>query len=118
METARRVQPGKFMVRLALRMMSLLLLCAGVIAAAVDTIASVSASRAILTPLSSVWSDVSPASLLALQEILASRFGAGAWLAFHDTLLPQPAFVVLFALSLVCWMLGYKKPSLAGRFAA
>ncbi|WP_245409007.1 hypothetical protein [Rhizobium wuzhouense] len=99
-------------------MMSLLLLCAGVVAATVDTIASVSASRMILTPLSSVWADVSPTSLYKLQEILEVRFGMGTWTAFHDTLLPQPAFVVLFALSLVFWMLGYKKPSLAGRFAA
>ena len=106
------------MVRLVLRMMSLLLLCTGVIAAAVDAIASVSASRTILTPLSSVWSDVSPASLAALQGILERRFGSGAWVVFHDTVLPQPAFVVLFGLSLVFWMLGYKKPSLAGRFAA
>ncbi len=106
------------MVRLALRMMSLLLLCAGVVAATVDTIASVSASRMILTPLTSVWADVSPASLAMLQQTLEARFGIGTWAALRDTVLVQPAFVVLFAMSLVFWMLGYKKPSLAGRFAA
>jgi hypothetical protein len=107
-----------FMVRLAFRMMSLLCLCVGTIAAAVDTIASVSASHVILTPLAAVWSDVSPASLLKLQDMLEMRFGPGAWSAAQDMLLSQPAFVVLFALSLVFWMIGYKKPSLAGRFAA
>ncbi len=106
------------MVRLTLRLLSLLALCVGVIAAAIDTIASVSASRVIMTPLSSVWTDVSPASLLQLQHLLQSRFGMGAWFAFQNTLLPQPAFVILFGLSLVFWMLGYKKPSAAGRFAA
>ncbi|MDH4438877.1 MAG: hypothetical protein QE284_00635 [Rhizobium sp.] len=106
------------MVRLALRMMSLLLLCVGVISAVIDTIASVSASRMILTPLAAVWTDVSPASLSALQALLENRFGLGAWSAFRDTLLPQPAFLVLFALSLALWMLGYKKTSAAGRFAA
>ena len=106
------------MVRLAFRMMSLLFLCVGTVAAAVDTIASVSASRVILTPLQSVWTDVSPASLLKLQEMLEMRFGSAAWSTVHDTLLPQPTFAVLFALSLVFWMVGYKKPSLAGRFTA
>jgi hypothetical protein len=106
------------MVRLALRMMSLLLLCVGTIVAAVDSIASVSASRMILTPLASLWNDVSPASLQTLREMLETRFGSAAWSVFDDMLLPQPAFVVLFALSLLFWMAGYKKPSLAGRFAA
>lgn len=106
------------MVRLAFRMLSLLFLCVGTIAAAVDTIASVSASRVILTPLASVWTDVSPASLLKLQDMLEMRFGAAAWSTVNEMLLPQPAFVVLFALSLMFWMIGYKKPSLAGRFAA
>jgi hypothetical protein len=106
------------MVRLAFRMMSLLFLCVGTIAAAVDTIASVSASRMVLTPLASVWTDVSPGSLLTLQDMLEMRFGLAAWSAVDDLLLSQPAFVVLYALSLVFWMIGYKKPSLAGRFAA
>lgn len=106
------------MVRLAFRMISLLFLCVGTVAAAVDAIASVSASRMILTPLASVWTDISPASLLKLQEMLEMRFGSAAWSAVQDTLLPQPAFAVLFALSLAFWMVGYKKPSLAGRFAA
>lgn len=109
---------GCVVVRLAFRMMSLLFLCVGTIAAAVDTIASVSASRMILTPLASVWTDVSPASLLKLQGMLEMRFGAAAWSAVDDMLLSQPAFIVLFVLSLVFWMVGYKKPSLAGRFAA
>ncbi|KQW32177.1 hypothetical protein ASE36_08300 [Rhizobium sp. Root274] len=106
------------MVRLAFRMLSLLFLCVGTIAAAVDAIASVSASRVILTPLASIWNDVSPGSLLKLQSMLEMRFGPAAWSAVQDMLLPQPGFVVLFALSLVFWMVGYKKPSLAGRFAA
>jgi hypothetical protein len=107
-----------FMVRLAFRMTSLLFLCVATIAAAVDTIASVSASQTILTPLASVWTDVSPASLMKLQDVLEMRFGSGARSAVEDLVLSQPAFVVLFALSLMFWMIGYKKASLAGRFAA
>ena len=69
------------MVRFVFRLVSFGALCLAVIAATMDSIASVSASQF-------------------------------AWL------LPQPAFAVLLSLSLIFWMIGYRKPSPAGRFAA
>ena len=55
---------------------------------------------------------------MALEGMVEARFGDGAWLALRDVILPQPAFAACLVLSLAFWMIGYKKPSAAGRFAA
>lgn len=109
---------GEFVVRLIFRVLSFLALCLGVIAASVDSIASVSASQISLTPVEAAWMDLSPSSLSALQGLVESQLGPAAWTAFAGLVLPQPAFAALLALSLLFWMIGYKKPSPAGRFAA
>ncbi len=105
-------------MRLIFRVMSFLALCLGVIAASVDSIASVSASQVSLTPVEAAWTDLSPSSLSALQGLIESQLGTAAWTAFAGLVLPQPAFAALLLLSLLFWMVGYKKPSPAGRFAA
>lgn len=106
------------MVRLLFRVGSFLSLCLGVIAATIDSIQSVSISSVSLTPISATIADFSPDSLLALQQLIETYLGKGAWSAFSTLLLPQPAFAVFFGLALIFWVLGYKKPSPAGRFAA
>ncbi|WP_159945978.1 hypothetical protein [Rhizobium sp. 18065] len=105
-------------MRLIFRVLSFLALCLGVIAGSVDSIASVSASQISLTPVEAAWMDLSPSSLSALQGLTESQLGAAAWTAFAGLVLPQPAFAALLVLSLLFWMIGYKKPSPAGRFAA
>jgi len=105
-------------VRLIFRVLSFLALCLGVIAASVDSIASVSASQISLTPVEAAWTDLSPSSLSALQGLIESQLGTAAWTAFAGLVLPQPVFAALLLLSLLFWMIGYKKPSPAGRFAA
>jgi hypothetical protein len=105
-------------VRFLFRVLSLLALCVGVVFGVVDSIASVSASQVIMTPLSEAWIDAHPASLMALEGLVETRLGDGAWLALRDLILPQPASGAFFVLSLLFWMIGYKKPSPAGRFAA
>ncbi|QLF69081.1 hypothetical protein FE840_005735 [Peteryoungia desertarenae] len=106
------------MVRLIFRLGSLLSLCLGVIAATIDSIQSVSISSVALTPISATISDFSPDSLVALQALIEQYLGQATWSAFSTVILPQPAFAVFFGLALVFWMMGYKKPSPAGRFAA
>ena len=106
------------MVRLVFRVGSFLSLCLGVIAATIDSIQSVSISSVSLTPISATISDFSPDSLIAMQAMMEHYLGEGAWSAFSTLVLPQPAFAVFFGLALIFWMLGYKKPSPAGRFAA
>lgn len=106
------------MVRFLFRVLSFLALCVAVVLGVLDSIASVSASQVIMTPLSETWISLHPGSLMGLESLVVTRLGDGAWLALRDVVLPQPAFAGMLALSLVFWMIGYKKPSLAGRFAA
>jgi hypothetical protein len=105
-------------VRFLFRILSLLALCVGVVFGVVDSIASVSASQVALTPISEAWIDANPGSLMTLEGLVETRLGAGAWLALRDVVLPQPASAAFLVLSLVFWMIGYKRPSPAGRFAA
>ncbi|MCZ8351877.1 MAG: hypothetical protein O9352_18405 [Rhizobium sp.] len=106
------------MVRFLFRVLSLLALCVAVVLGVIDAIASVSASEVILTPLSEAWIGAHPGSLMTLEELVVTRLGDGAWLAVRDVVLPQPAFAAMLVLSLAFWMIGYKKPLPAGRFAA
>ena len=105
-------------MRFLFRVLSLLALCVGVVFGVVDSIASVSASQVIITPISEAWIDAHPGSLMALEELVETRLGNGAWLALRDVALPQPASAAFLLLALVFWMIGYKRPSPAGRFAA
>lgn len=105
------------MVRFVFRLASFAALCLAVIAATMDSIASVSASQIALTPLRLAWVELSPATLVRLRAVIEQQLGSTAWQMLEAWLLPQPAFAVLFALALVFWMVGYKKPSPAGRFA-
>ena len=106
------------MVRFLFRVLSLLALCVAVVLGVVDAIASVSASQVLMTPLSVAWIGAHPGSLMGLETLVVTRLGDGAWLAVRDVVLPQPAFAAMLVLSLVFWMIGYKRPSPAGRFAA
>lgn len=106
------------MVRFLFRVLSLLALCVGVVLGVIDAIASVSASQIIMTPLSVAWIGLHPGSLMTLEELVVTRLGDGAWLALRDVVLPQPASGAMLVVSLLFWMIGYKKPSPAGRFAA
>jgi hypothetical protein len=105
-------------VRFLFRILSLLALCAGVVFGVVDSIASVSASQVMITPLSEAWIEAHPGSLMALEGLVETRLGSGAWLALRDVVLPQPASAAFVLLALLFWMIGYKRPSPAGRFAA
>lgn len=112
------LQPETLVVRFLFRVLSLLALCVGVVFGVIDAIASLSASQVIMTPISEAWIETHPGSLMTLEELVVGRLGDGAWLALRDVVLPQPAFAAMLVLSLAFWMIGYKKPSLAGRFAA
>ncbi|PPJ48198.1 hypothetical protein C0075_22195 [Rhizobium sp. KAs_5_22] len=106
------------MVRFVFRLVSFTALCLAVIAAAMDSIASVSASQFVVTPLRLAWVEIDPTSLVRFRAVVGDRAGASVWQVFEAWLLPQPAFAVLLSLALIFWMIGYKKPSPAGRFAA
>jgi len=106
------------MLRFAFRLLSLVALVLAVITATMDSIESVSSSEVVLTPLGMAWSQMSPRTL-ALAQVEAERYiGPWFWNEVAMWLLRQPTFAVFLGLALLFWMIGYKKPKAAGRFAA
>ena len=105
-------------MRFIFRLASFGALCVAVIAATMDSIASVSASQFVVTPLRLAWVEIAPASLVGFRAFVETKIGTSAWRMVDAWFLPQPAFAVLLGLALLLWMVGYKKPSPAGRFAA
>lgn len=109
-------------MRFLLRFAGFLALVAGVLVASVDAIQSVSASQPVLTPLSTALA-AGGSSTQALVEVLERPHATGAfWGAFWDPVirwsLQQPAFAFFLLIALLLWMMGYKRPPVAGRFSA
>jgi hypothetical protein len=96
-------------MRFLLRLFSLLVLVVAVISATVDAIQSVAADRLVMTPLGVAWRDVSPATLAALEEWLASALPGEIGVGALAVLVAQPATPVLLALSFVLFLLGYRR---------
>ncbi|MDM9626928.1 hypothetical protein QTL95_13555 [Rhizobium sp. S152] len=105
-------------MRFLLRLASLVALAVAVIAGTVDSIQSVAASAVVITPMGDAWQDLNPGSLESLQSSMAYYVHPGFYTVALQWLMLQPAFVVFLVLSLLLWMIGYKKPPVAGRFAA
>lgn len=105
-------------MRFMLRFASFLALVAGVLVASVDAIQSVSASQPVLTPLATALAAGGPSTTALVQSLERPHAG----IAMLDPLirwsLQQPAFVFLFLIALMLWMIGYKRPPVAGRFSA
>ncbi len=106
------------MIRFLFRFLSLVALCIAVGAGILDSIASVSASEVMVTPLGIAWLELSPDTLSVVSDTVQRAWGPQAWGFAIRWLLPLPAFAVFLALSLMLWMIGYKRRSPAGRFAA
>ena len=95
-------------MRLVLRLLSLLVLVLAVIAGVVDAVQSIAADTLVMTPLGVAWADVSPATLDALRgwfEAVAPPVAA----AGLESVLGRPASLALLALSLVLYLLGYRR---------
>ena len=106
------------MLRFLFRFLSLVALCIAIVAGVLDSIASVSASEAVVTPLGIAWIELSPDTLSTVSDAVQRAWGPKAWGFAIRWLLPLPAFAVFLALSLLLWMIGYKRRRPAGRFAA
>ncbi len=105
-------------MRFLLRLASLVALAVAVIAGTIDSIQSVASSQVILTPMADAWQDVSPSTLSALQDSISYYVHPRFYAFIFQWLMLQPAFAVLLILALILWMIGYKKPPVAGRFTA
>jgi hypothetical protein len=106
------------LMRFLLRLASLFALAVAVIAGTIDSIQSVASSQVLMTPMSDAWQDVSPSTLTALQSSVSYYVHPRFYAFIFQWLMLQPAFAVFLVLSLILWMIGYKKPPVAGRFTA
>ncbi|MCM2473643.1 hypothetical protein HGO38_09150 [Rhizobium sp. CG5] len=105
-------------MRFFFRLLSLVALAIAVLAGAIDSIESVASSEVVMTSLGAAWVDVSSSTLPLVQAAVEHYMGDWIWRNAVAWVLGQPAFAVFLLLALLLWMCGYKKPSLAGRFAA
>lgn len=105
-------------MRFLLRFISLMFLVVAVITGVVDAIQTVAADRLNLTILGEAWYSFSSDSLNAAQAAVQRYVHPLLWDPVIQWVLLQPAAAVFLALSLVFYLLGYKRKKPAGRFAA
>jgi hypothetical protein len=99
------------------RFLSLLFLMAAIAAATVDSILSVSASSLVLTTFEDDWSAFSPQSMALVKAWVEYYIHPVAWRSGAAVIIAQPAFAVLAGMSLLFWMIGYRRPGQAGLLA-
>jgi hypothetical protein len=105
-------------MRFLLRFASLVALVVATIAGTIDSIQSVAASAVVMTPMADAWQDLSPSTLAALQSAVSYYIHPRLYDQVIQWVLSQPAFAVFLVISLLLWMVAYKRPPVAGRFTA
>ena len=105
-------------MRFLLRFASFLALVAGVLVASVDAIQSVSASQPVLTSLATALSAGGPSTQSLVEALERPHAGGPFWDPAIRWSLQQPAFAFFLLIALLLWMMGYKRPPVAGRFSA
>lgn len=105
-------------MRFLFRLAAFAVLVVAVLAGTVDSIQSVSASKVVLTDAATAWSSASPATMDGARFLIERYIHPTVWDTGAIWLLAQPAFAVLLGLALLLWMIGYKRPPIAGRFTA
>lgn len=106
------------MIGFLFRCASLVALVCAVVTAVMDSIQSVSSSEVLLTSLGTAWAELHAESLGAMRAFWTLH--AEAWTGSKpvEWLLAQPTFAVLLVLSLIFWMIGYRRPRRTIRLAA
>jgi hypothetical protein len=105
-------------MRFLLRAISLLALVVAVITAVIDMIKSVAASQLMITPLGAEWYRLSPDSLNLTQAVIQRNVHPYIWDPMVQWILLQPIWGVFLFLSLFFYVIAWRKPRPAGRFAA
>ncbi|MCJ8517889.1 putative membrane protein [Pseudorhizobium tarimense] len=106
------------MIRTFLHFLSLLCLLLAIMAGTLDSIESVSSSSVVMTSLGNHWQNLDVVSLTLAEEAVRNYIHPDVWRWAVAPLLAQPAFAVFLVLSLLFWMMGYRRPRFAGRFSA
>lgn len=94
------------MFRLLARAIGLWVLAGGFVAAVIDGMKSIAASRLVVTSAFAAWSDLAPSTLGALRGMVEGRIGSGAWTALSATLSALPAWALLGLLGIGLLALG------------
>ncbi|MEZ5810145.1 MAG: hypothetical protein R3D45_01915 [Rhizobiaceae bacterium] len=97
------------MIRFALRLLSMIALCVAVIMAVLDGARSIAASAVTLKPLGVSWYETSPDTLNLAQAVVQRYLSPVIWDPFMIWVLNQPGFAVMAILSLLFYLLGYKR---------
>lgn len=105
-------------MRFVARVLSLIFLVFAVLAGLVDVIQSVAANKPVLTPLFASWSAASPDTLALVEGMFLANLPGWAWDPAAKWVLAQPGFAVFLGLSLLFYIVGYRRRKPAGRFAA
>lgn len=105
-------------MRFLLRLFSAFFLAAAVVAGTADTIQSFAADAPVMTPGLAVVAFVAPSAYAKAEGYVAGLPDGARWQGLLDRVFDQPAFALFLGLSLIFWMLGYKRPKPAGRFSA
>jgi hypothetical protein len=102
------------MLRTLFHMVAVVFLLAAVAAGTVDSILSVASSSVVMTSLGNAWLGLDPESLTLAEFNADSYIGVDMWRPYVAPVLAQPAFAVFLVLSLVFWIIGYRKPAELG----
>lgn len=105
-------------MRFLLRAISLLALIVAVISAVVDAIRSLAASEIVITPLGAAWYSFSPDTLNLAQALIQRNVHPYIWDPIVQWILLQPTWGVFLTLSLIFYLIAWRRPRPAGRFAA
>jgi hypothetical protein len=114
--TGRERLAGRNDVRLLLRFLSLLFLAAAIIVGIIDSIQSVAGEAVALTPLGAALFSINPEILAAGDAYFRAHISAYIWDTQIEWILLQPAFLVFLTMSLISWVIAYKREP-AGRFS-
>jgi len=96
-------------LRFLFRLAATIALAFAVIMAVVDATRSVATSHLVMTPLTTSWNSVSPQTLESFRQFVETRIAPAAWNPFVATILDQPGFAVFAVLSVLLYLVGYKR---------
>ncbi|MBX9459767.1 MAG: hypothetical protein KL863_29130 [Rhizobium sp.] len=105
-------------MRFLLRFFSLLFLVGAVMTGIIDAIQSVASATAVIMPFGAAIFSVNPDILAAAETYAITHLPPFVWNGIAEWLLLQPAFAVFLCLSLLFWVMAFKREPMAGRFAA
>lgn len=97
------------MIRFLFRLLAMITLCIAVIMAVLDGARSVAASAIKLKPLGASWYETSPETINLAQAIIQRYLLPVIWDPAMIWVLNQPGFAVMGVLSLLLYIIGYKR---------